>query len=111
MGPIGFTDMDHEGMLVEGFDRFNMSITFYNHPYYLDHMARLGLKKDVDWIEYKISVPSEENHVLERISERLIEMKGYRVDTYTDRKVLHKDALEAFKVIDVAFSVHPLITT
>ena len=40
MGPIGFTDMDHEGMLVEGFDQLNMSITFYNHPYYLDHMER-----------------------------------------------------------------------
>ncbi|MBO7158361.1 MAG: N-acetyltransferase, partial [Clostridia bacterium] len=36
MGPIGFTDMDHEGMLIEGFEEFNMSITFYNHPYYLD---------------------------------------------------------------------------
>ena len=34
MGPIGFTDMDHEGMLIEGFDELNMSITFYNHPYY-----------------------------------------------------------------------------
>ena len=35
LGPIGFTDMDHEGMLVEGFEEFNMSITFYNHPYYI----------------------------------------------------------------------------
>ena len=38
MGPIGFHDMDHEGMLVEGFEELNMSITFYNHPYYIDHM-------------------------------------------------------------------------
>ena len=45
MGPIGFTDMDHEGMLVEGFEEFNMSFTFYNYPYYLTHMDRLGLKK------------------------------------------------------------------
>lgn len=48
MGPIGFTDIDHEGMLVEGFDKLNMSITFYNHPYYLTHMERLGLEKDID---------------------------------------------------------------
>lgn len=104
MGPIGFTDMDHEGMLVEGFDEFNMSITFYNHPYYAAHMERLGLVKDVDWIEYKISVPSEIPPVLEKISERLITNKGFEVVTYTDRKALFKDALEAFKVIDVAFS-------
>ena len=58
MGPIGFTDMDHEGMLVEGFDKFNMSITFYNHPYYLTHMENLGLAKDVDWVEYKLTVPT-----------------------------------------------------
>lgn len=59
MGPIGFTDIDHEGMLVEGFDKLNMSITFYNHPYYLTHMERLGLEKDIDWIEYKITVPKD----------------------------------------------------
>lgn len=104
MGPIGFTDMDHEGMLVEGFDEFNMSITFYNHPYYLEHMERLGLKKDIDWIEYQISVPSELHPALERISQRLITTRGYRVVTYTDRKVLYQEALEAFKVIDVASS-------
>ena len=45
MGPIGFTDMDHEGMLVEGFDELNLSITFYNHPYYIKHMEKLGLVK------------------------------------------------------------------
>ncbi len=104
MGPIGFTDMDHEGMLIDGFDQLNMSITFYNFPYYIEHMQRLGLTKDIDWIEYKISVPTEINPALARISERLIRMRGYEVITYSDRKVLYKDALEAFKVIDVAFS-------
>ncbi len=104
MGPIGFTDMDHEGMLVEGFEEFNMSITFYNHPYYLEHMERLGLVKDIDWIEYKLTVPSEIDPVLIKISERVIEKKGFKAVTYTDRKVLHKDALEAFRIIDIAFS-------
>ncbi len=104
MGPIGFTDMDHEGMLVEGFEEFNMSITFYNHPYYLDHMERLGLSKDIDWIEYRIRVPEALDQRFERITNRLIERNGYQVVTYNDRKVLYNDALEAFKVIDIAFS-------
>lgn len=103
MGPIGFTDMDHEGMLVEGFDEFNMSITFYNHSYYLAHMEHLGLNKDMDWIEYKINVPSEIGAGLERLSARLLS-KGFEVATYNDRATLREDALEAFKVIDVAFS-------
>ena len=104
-GPIGFTDMDHEGMLVEGYEEFNMSITFYNHPYYLKHMERLGLRKDIDWIEYQISVPEKINPVFERISRRLIEDKGFSVTTYTSRKVLRDDAFEAFKLVDLASSV------
>lgn len=104
MGPIGFTDMDHEGMLIEGFDEFNMSITFYNHPYYLTHMERLGLNKDIDWIEYKITVPKELDPRIDRISNRLIEREGYKAVTYTDRKVLYKEAFEAFALIDTAFS-------
>ena len=104
MGPIGFTDIDHEGMLVEGFDKLNMSITFYNHPYYLVHMERLGLKKDIDWIEYKIHIPKEPIPVMKRISEHVLAKGKYRAVTYTDRKVLYKDALEAFSVVDVAFS-------
>ena len=71
MGPIGFTDLDHEGMLIEGFEEFSMTLTFYNHPYYLTHVERLGLTKDIDWIEYKISVPNEINPSLQRIAQRL----------------------------------------
>ena len=104
MGPIGFTDMDHEGMLVEGFEEFNMSITFFNHPYYIDHMERLGLRKDIDWIEHRIRVPDHVDARIEHIANRLIERKGFSVTTYTDRKVLKKDAFEAFLLIDLAFS-------
>lgn len=104
MGPIGFTDMDHEGMLTEGFEEFNLSITFYNHPYYIEHMERLGLQKDIDWIEYRIKVPENLDVRFEKISDRIVKKNGYTVVTYTDRKVLYNDALEAFKIIDVAFS-------
>ena len=50
-GPLGFTDMDREGMLVEGFDRTSCFFTYYNHPYYIDHLTALGYGKDVDWTE------------------------------------------------------------
>lgn len=104
MGPIGFTDMDHEGMLIEGFEEFNLSITFYNHPYYIDHMERLGLQKDIDWFEYRINVPESLDPRFARISNRICEKNGYSVVTYNNRKVLYNDALEAFKIIDIAFS-------
>lgn len=104
MGPIGFTDMDHEGMLIEGFDKFNMSITFYNHPYYISHMEKLGLQKDIDWFEYKINVPAERNKKIQKIAQHIISRNEYSVVTYNDRKILYDDALEAFKIIDIAFS-------
>ena len=104
MGPIGFSDIDHQGMLVEGFDQLNMSITFFNHPYYLTHMEKLGLVKDIDWIEYKIRIPKEINPQIKRIADRLIEKGEYRVESYTDREVLQGEAFEAFKLIDLAYS-------
>ena len=62
-GPLGFTDMDREGMLVEGFDRRSCFFTYYNHPYYMQHMAALGYVKDVDWVENLISAPEDEKTI------------------------------------------------
>ena len=62
-GPLGFTDMDREGMLIEGFDRRSCFFTYYNHPYYMRHMAALGYVKDVDWVENLISAPHDETTI------------------------------------------------
>ena len=58
-GPLGFTDMDREGLLVEGFDELATMATYYNFPYYPTHMESLGYSKDIDWVEYEISMPAE----------------------------------------------------
>lgn len=105
IGPIGFHDMDHEGMLIEGFDELNMSITFYNHPYYIEHMQKLGLEKDIDWVEFQLKVPEEVNPKLERLNEFLASKLDFEFVKYTSRKVLEKDAYDAFKIVDEAFSV------
>ena len=54
-GPLGFTDMDAEGMLIEGFDQLSTMATTYNYPYYPQHMERLNMEKAVDWVERKIN--------------------------------------------------------
>jgi len=105
MGPIGFNDTDHQGMLIEGFDQLNMSITFYNFPYYADHMERLGLTKAADWIEFKIKCPTEVDTRIERLARHALERGEYVTVTYTDRKALYKDAFEALQVIDEAESI------
>lgn len=62
VGPLGFTDMDPEGMLVEGFDQLSTMATIYNYPYYPEHMDKLGLEKEVGWVERKVTVPTPDNH-------------------------------------------------
>jgi len=57
-GPLGFTDMDHEGTLVEGFDELGTAATIFNHPYYPAHIERLGYRRDADWLEYEVKVPA-----------------------------------------------------
>lgn len=67
-GPLGFTDLDREGMLIEGFDRLGTMATIYNHPYYPRHMERLGYVKDADWVEFLLKVPDKKWEKAERVS-------------------------------------------
>lgn len=57
VGPLGFTDFDPEGMLVDGYDRLSTMALIYNYPYYNEHIQAMGFEKDADWIEYKITLP------------------------------------------------------
>ena len=58
VGPLGFTDFDPEGMLVEGFDQLSTMPLIYNHPYYNDYLVQMGFEKDADWLEYLVQVPT-----------------------------------------------------
>ena len=60
-GPLGFTDMDPEGMLTGGYDQLSTMSTTYNYPYYPKHMERLGYAKEVDWVERKILTPEKDH--------------------------------------------------
>ena len=61
VGPLGFTDMDPEGMLTGGYDQLSTMSTIYNYPYYPHHMEQMGYEKEVDWVERKIMVPDKEH--------------------------------------------------
>ncbi len=67
-GPLGFTDLDKEGLLVEGFDRMGTSVTIYNFPYYPKHFEAHGYTKDTDWVEFRINTPDKGDKRIERIS-------------------------------------------
>lgn len=73
VGPLGFTDMDAEGMLVEGFDQLGTMATIYNYSYYSEHMEQLGFEKEADWVEYKLTVPHQLPEKFVRISEIILQ--------------------------------------
>ncbi len=103
-GPLSFTDMDPEGMLIEGFDRVGTSGGIYNYPYYPKHMERLGFVKDADWIELLITIPKDIPEKMQRISDLVSQRYNLETIKYTDRKKLVADYGDAiFKLINVAY--------
>ncbi|QSX08356.1 GNAT family N-acetyltransferase [Alkalibacter rhizosphaerae] len=76
-GPLGFCDLDPEGMLVEGFGQISTFTTTYNHPYYPEFMKNLGYVKDVDWLEYELTVPKEVPPTVKKLAQWA--MKKYRL--------------------------------
>lgn len=87
-GPMGFTDLDKEGMLIEGFDQMGTMITNYNYHYYPRQVERRGYVKDTDWMEYKIYIPKlvPEKHA--RMSQIVKDRYGLRLLKFEDRDVL-----------------------
>ncbi len=77
-GPMGFCDLDKEGMLVEGFEEKSMFFTIYNFPYYVEHMEKLGYTKSVDWIEYQITAPQELDARIAKIAAASLERNKLR---------------------------------
>ena len=103
-GPMGFTDMDPEGLLIEGFDRIGTTGAVYSHAYYHKHLERLGFVKDVDWLEFLITIPKEVPEKMHRIAKLMSERLNVTTIKYTNRKQLVADYGDAiFKLINVAY--------
>ncbi len=103
IGPIGFSDLDKQGLLIEGFDHLSMIITLYNHPYYADHLEALGFAKDVDWVEYKVFVPEKIDPRVERISTIARKRHGYRLLEFKNKKEVIPYAKEMFHMYNESF--------
>ena len=96
LGPLGFTDMDHEGALIEGFDQLSTMATIYNYPYYQAHYEKYGMSGKADWVEFKMTVPDSipEKHL--RISEIVKKKYGLKTVKYTSRKRLVEEVGHPF---------------
>lgn len=108
VGPISFSDLNEEGMLVDGFDQPSTYIEIYNYPYYVEHMEKLGAYKEVEWNGFRIITPEKPDPRIERLAKGVAERNGYElldVKYYLkhDKKKLKEYIMQALDVLDEAF--------
>jgi len=106
VGPLGFTDFDPEGMLVEGFDRVSTMALIYNYPYYPEHLKKLGYVKETGWVEYRITIPEQlpEKHV--KFAEIVKDRYNLKVRKLTKRQIRTENyGQKLFQLINETYCV------
>lgn len=105
-GPVGFTDFDKEGALVEGYDYLAPMASLYNFPYYIKHYEAYGLEKEVDWIEFLITPPQQVPERLVKMSKIVAERSNLHVvKVKNSRELMERySKMEYFNVLDAAYS-------
>jgi hypothetical protein len=105
-GPQGFTDLDSEGMLIEGFDELPTIAYYYSQPYQSRLTESYGFVKEVDYHEFKCIVPKSVDEIpqkLFKLGDRVKERGGYRLLKFKSKKELKKRAEELFDILDQSF--------
>ncbi len=103
-GPVGFTDLDHQGLVIEGFEYSAPMASLYNYPYYIEHFTRYGLTKEVDWIEYQIQSPSQVPEKMQRVAQIIKDKYKLNVVKVKNSKELRQRfGYTYFDVIDLAY--------
>ena len=103
-GPLGFTDFNNEGCVVEGFDDISSFNLKYNYPYYKDHFEALGLGKVNDWLEYRIFVPEQVPEKVSRAAAIVQERYGLHIRRITKRQVKKENyGRKIFDLINKAY--------
>lgn len=103
-GPVGFTDWDHQGLLIEGYDYLAPLASLYNYAYYQKHLESYGLTKEADWVEYRITTPQGMPEKLGRICDIVKQRYHVRVEKIHSAKELQrKYGLEYMDLLDEAY--------
>jgi GNAT superfamily N-acetyltransferase len=103
-GPLGFTDLDREGMLIEGFDELATLATIYNYPYYQEHLTHLGYAKDTDWIEFELDVPAAMDDRITKAAEIVLKRNNLRLLDAPNKKYILRYATQLFQMINAEYS-------
>ncbi|MDP4175895.1 MAG: hypothetical protein Q8933_18100 [Bacteroidota bacterium] len=102
-GPLGFTDMDGEGTLIEGFEETGTLGAIYNFPYYAEHIEKSGYVKEADWVEYEVTMNSEVNKTVQRIAQIALTRNNLTVLRVKKAKELLPYAKEIFSLLNEGY--------
>jgi GNAT superfamily N-acetyltransferase len=102
-GPLGFCDLDKEGMLIEGYEELSMFVTLYNFPYYPQHLERLGYGKATDWLEYEIKVPEQIPERIEKLNTLIAKRLNVNIIRSNKKKVFLPYAPAIFALLNEAY--------
>ena len=102
-GPMGFTDLDHQGLLIDGYDRISTMLTSYSYPYYKTLIERMGYVKDQDWNEYLIPIPKQIPERFDRVGKVVQKRFGLIVKHFEDKKEVSKYARDVFVLLNKAY--------
>jgi hypothetical protein len=109
-GPLGFSNLDHQGLLIDGFDFIPSIASVYHQPYYKGHFERLGYKKENDWVEFRLTLGEAATQKGIRGSALIKKRYGFEVKTFTSSKEMAGYAQPIFKILNEAFSELPYVT-
>jgi GNAT superfamily N-acetyltransferase len=99
-GPLGFSDLDREGMLIEGFGELGTLATLYNYPYYSKHLENHSFQKDTDWIEFELKVPSSLPHRIAKAKDTILKRNNIRLLKIKNKRELLSYAPKIFELIN-----------
>ena len=104
-GPLGFTDFDNEGCVVEGFDDISSFMLKYNYPYYGAHFEALGMEKINDWLEYRVYVPDQVPEKVVKAAKIVSERYNLHVRKITKREVKQEQyGRKLFELVNRTYS-------
>ncbi len=102
-GPLGFTDLDHEGLLIYGFEELGTMATCYSYPYYKEHFERLGFVKDQDWHEFRIKIPEKTPEKFQKVADVVSQRYGLKVKKFKKTKEIWPYASRIFELWNEAY--------
>lgn len=105
VGPLGYNDLDREGLLIEGFSEEQTFEEQYNYPYYAALLEQLGFQKDADWLEYELKSPAQRNQMLSRVASRSMQLHRLHIASteLPKRQYIEKYRDGFFRCLDVCY--------